>query len=213
MGRVVITAITGVALAASAALAQDQRDVSVESFDRIDATGGYRLVVTMGDSDSVRLVGDESDFGKLDVDVRNGELRIDQDGGFFRRTHNIDVVVEVTARSLDVIDIGRGLDAEVNGLQNDSINVDVSTGARLELAGSCDHMDADVSTGAVLAASDLDCRSVEISGSTGASARVAASEALVGRASTGADIRVRGNPTMRDTRSSLGGDVRVSRSR
>ncbi len=195
-----------------AAHAQDSRDIDVAEFDSIDAGGGMRLVVTVGEAQSVRLVGDADEFDDVEIDVRRGELDIDQDSGWFGRRSSLDVTVEVTVPSLDELDVGRGINAEVTGISSDQLWVDVSTGARLEVSGTCGDLEVDLSTGAVMYGDSLVCENVDVDASTGASGRLHASESASARASTGASIRVSGSPSRRDARSSLGGSVRFDRS-
>lgn len=202
---------TAAVLATGMAAAQDSRDVDVEAFDSIDAGGGMRLVVTVGEAHSVRLTGDADDFDDVEISVRRGELNIDQDTGWFGRRHGLDVTVEVTLPAVDELDMGRGISAEVSGVSAGELWIDVSTGARLEVAGTCADLEADLSTGAVLVASDLVCENVDIDASTGAAGRVHASDSASARASTGADLRISGSPERRDSRASLGGNVRFDR--
>lgn len=195
-----------------AAHAQESRDIDVAEFDSIDAGGGMRLVVVVGETHTVRIVGDADEFDDVEIDVRRGELDIDQDSGWFGRRSGLDVTVEVTVPSLDELDVGRGINAEVTGIASDQLWIDVSTGARLEVSGTCSDLEVDLSTGAVLYADGLVCENVDVDASTGASGRLHASESASARASTGASIRVSGSPSRRDARSSLGGSVRFDRS-
>ena len=86
------------------AFAQDSQSVDVEAFDRIDAAGQFRLILVQGETHSVRLEGDGSEFDEVEVSVRRGELELDQDMRWFGNSRSVDVTVYVTAPSFTHMD-------------------------------------------------------------------------------------------------------------
>jgi opacity protein-like surface antigen len=211
MHKLILAAMSGVSVLASAASAQDTQDLDLTGFDSVDAGGGFRVVVTMGDTQSVRFEGDGDDFEKINYEVRGDELRLDQQSRWFVRRHDIDVTVYVTLTEVDSLDFARGISADASGLSGRNIDVDVSTGAEVSLSGSCDALNVDLSTGAELDARELVCARVDADASTGAVGRVHATDEIEAHASMGATLQVFGNPERSDVHSSMGGNVRISR--
>jgi opacity protein-like surface antigen len=211
MHKFILAATSGVALLASAASAQDTQSLDVSGFDSVDAGGGFRVVVTMGDTQSVRFEGDGDDFEKIDYDVRGRELRLDQESRWFVRRHDIDVTVYVTMTEVDSLDFARGISVDVSGVSGTNMDLDVSTGAEVSVSGQCVALNVDISTGAELDARELVCARVDADASTGAVGRVHATDEIEAHASMGATLQVFGNPERSDVHSSMGGNVRISR--
>lgn len=200
------TAIAALSLTAPG-LAQDSEIRDIAEFTAIDANGGYELVVVQGDRFAVELIGDADDFAEIETEVDRGTLEIDQDSGWFTRRNSLDVVVQVTMPTIEELDFGRGIRAEVSGIDSDMLEVDSSTGTAVRLSGTCGSLEIDASTGTSLDARNLICARVDVDASTGASVVAHATEASDASASMGASIRIRGNPSSRHARSSMGGSV------
>ncbi|WP_417496045.1 head GIN domain-containing protein [Maricaulis sp.] len=208
MRNLVLTAIAAATLSASLAAAEDVQQLDLTGFDSINAGGGYQLVVTVGETWSVNLEGDADDFDRLKAEVDGDELALRQRTRLFQRSRGLDLTVRVTMPAVEALDFHRGIAGSVSGIAADALSVEVSTGAEVQLSGTCDRLDLDLSTGGVLRARDLVCQSVEIDSSTGGEARVFASERAEASASTGASVRIFGEPAQREARSSMGGVVR-----
>ncbi|OLF77935.1 hypothetical protein AWH62_04500 [Maricaulis sp. W15] len=208
------TALAGAALAAAAltapGFAQDSERRDLTGFDSIDANGGFELVVVQGEGFSVELIGDADDFDRIDTEVDGHRLEIDQHSGLFSRRHSLDVVVQVTLPAISELAFGRGISAEVTGIDSADLEVDVATGSSVRLSGRCGSLEIDASTGTSLRASDLVCARVEVDASTGASVSAHATEAADASASMGASVRIHGNPPARHSRSTMGGSVSLS---
>lgn len=208
MRNLILTALGAAAFSAGLASAEDVQPLDLTGFDRINAGGGYHLVVTVGESWSVNLEGDADDFDQLESRVSDGELVLRQHNRLFRQRRDLDLTVRVTLPAVEALDFHRGINTEVSGITATALSADVSTGAEVTMSGTCGSLALDLSTGGVLQARDLVCQSVDIDSSTGGEARVYASDSAQVRASTGAAVRIFGSPTHRDTRSSMGGEIR-----
>ena len=217
MPRTRFTALAGTALAAllltAPGFAQDSEGRNLTGFDSIDANGGFELVVVQGEGFSVELIGDADDFDKVETEVDGHRLEIDQNGGLFSRRHSLDVIVQVTLPAISELAFGRGVSAEVSGIDSADLEVDVATGSAVRLSGVCGDLEIDASTGTSLRASELVCARVEVDASTGAAVSAHATEAADASASMGASVRIHGNPPVRHSRSSMGGSVSLSSGR
>ncbi|WP_417497719.1 head GIN domain-containing protein [Maricaulis sp.] len=211
MRNQILTALAATALTAGLALAQDSQTLELNGFDSINAGGGYQLVVTVGEAWSVNLEGDADDFERLEASISHGELSLRQRNRLFRRNRGLDLTVRVTMPAVDGLDFNRGISAEVSGIDAGALSLEVSTGAAAEVSGSCESLDLDLSTGGSLRARNLVCEAVEVASSTGGEARVYASGSAEVRASTGAVVRIFGDPARRDARASMGGEIRFDR--
>ena len=200
----------GAALIASTAVAAQQGGPGqVGAFTRLDAGGQFELRVVPGDTHSVTYSGASHDFDELEYSYSQGRLRVRQDRNWFGGDDHLDVVVTVTYVALDDVRLGRGVRAEVDGLDAVRLDLEINTGAVVHMAGECGALEADVHTGAELDASDLVCADVELDSATGAIVRVHASEAIDVAASTGAEVHVYGDPDRRRVHTRLGGSVRI----
>lgn len=112
--------------------------------------------------------------------------------------------------TLNEVDFGRGVRAEVDGFESSTLEVDISTGASVSMSGSCGEMDISGSTGAMFDGRNLECEIVDVSTSTGASVRVHARQSVDASASLGGDIVVYGSPRSHDSSSSMGGSIRFN---
>lgn len=211
MRNLVLTAIAAATLSAGLAAAEDVQQLDLTGFDSINAGGGYQLVVTVGETWSVNIEGDADDFDRLKAEVDGDELSLRQRTRLFQRNRGLDLTVRVTMPAVEALDFHRGIASHVSGIASDSLSVEVSTGAEVRLSGTCGRLDLDLSTGGVLSARDLVCQSVDIDSSTGGEARVFASDRAEASASTGAAIRIFGQPAERQTRASMGGEIRFDR--
>ncbi len=207
-----LKAITGAALllCGSASMAQDTQSVEVSSFDRMDVRNGVAVQVEFGGEPGIVLEGDADDFDKIEIDVRDGELVISRQTRWFGSNPGLDVIIRVSGRQADEIQVRRGASARVTGLDVERLELSISTGAEAAMSGSCGELDLNVSTGAAINAQNLVCQRVDVSASTGASARVHATGYAQASAGTGAAVWVFGDPDDRELRASMGGSARLA---
>ncbi|MBB6002216.1 head GIN domain-containing protein [Arcicella rosea] len=95
------------------------------------------------------------------------------------------------------------LNMNVNNLELSSVQ-----GAIVNLAGKAQFQQTRVNTGGELYAYNLVSEDIEIKANTGGVAQVSASKTLDASAWTGGTINYKGNPTQRNVKSNLGGEVR-----
>lgn len=190
----------------------EERDVPIEAARVLDVDGPITVSVILGDEPSFRMEGSPEELDRIKVRQRDGKMKIDAvKDGMFGYKKDLDVRIYITLPSLSDVVVGAGATVDVVGLDEEGARVEVTTGAILEVSGRCDRLDLDVSTGAILRGGSLQCRSVHAEGSTGGSARIFAAEEVKASASTGAVIKVDGQPGRVNKRSSLGGEVSVRR--
>lgn len=140
----------------------------------------------------------------LDASALNGQnLKLHGSGG-------ADINVgSINAASLTVEASG-GADIDANAVKVGALNATVSGGADINLDGSCTSLTVEASGGGDFDGEGLTCTDGVVTASGGADADVALTGKASGTARSGADVRIRGNPTSVDTDSSGGGDVEVA---
>lgn len=84
-----------------------------------------------------------------------------------------------------------------------------SSGSQIELKGSCDDLIAESSSGSDIEAESLKSKTVNARASSGSKIEVNASESIVAKASSGADIDCIGHPKNKDISKSSGGSISI----
>jgi hypothetical protein len=215
MNILVTGGIAAIAVSAIVLAQSDNREVSIGDIDRIDAKGNYQLYFEPGDRASLRIAGDADDMDDLEIDIDNGELRLNQRGGirrWFGGYRDLDITIYVTGPQVDSFAFARGLDADVSGLAGGDYTINLSTGSEGNFSGRCDFANINISTGAELDGRNFECSNVRVNASTGSDMVINAIESLTANASTGANVRSLTAPVDVRLNTSTGGDVDIDRS-
>lgn len=165
-------------------------------FDKIDVAGVYDLQVEVGPDYSVELSGPEDEMARVEVEVDDGALVLNQK----KRDHSVrhlrrdGVTAKVTMPALSAVDISGVVDGKVSGVAADGFAVDMSGVGDLDLAGTCNDLTARVSGVGDLDAKDLQCKTVKVNVSGVGDASVYASESAEARVSGMGEINVYGSP-------------------
>jgi hypothetical protein len=216
MKTYILSGIASIILAGLAHGQADDREMPIGDFERLEAGGRFNLVFEPGASPELRLSGDPDDIDDIEIEMRGNALKIRQHRGirrFFGGYRNLDVTIHLSGPSVQHFEFSRGVDADLAGIEGEDLALNLSTGADVDIAGTCGHATVNVSTGADLDGREFDCRSLRINASTGSDAVVIAHDSLVANVSTGADVRSLTEPTNLRVNSSTGGDVHVNRDR
>lgn len=227
-----LIAFIGINTVALAGGRDEAENRSVRNFDAIKVSSGIDLYISMGNSESVRVVADEDIIEDVKTEVRGETLHIymkDNNwlSSIFNWGRSQNRKVYVTARELKSIDASSGSDVESeNTLKGETLEVEASSGSdvRLEvvykevslssssgsdarLRGKTRYLKARASSGSDINARDLEAQICNVSVSSGSDATVTATDEIKANASSGADVRYYGNPKVVDINESSGGDV------
>lgn len=189
------------------------REVAAADFDRIDIAGVVELDATVGGDYALTLSGRAEDLDRVRAEVVNGVLILDtaqDDGRRGRKIIRHGVTAKLSAPALVAIEAAGVVDGSVKGIAGGPFGVDISGVGDLELSGTCDALDAEVSGVGELEAEALQCRevSVEVSGVGGAS--VYASEKVNAEIAGIGKIDIYGSPAeVSKTKSSPLGRITV----
>lgn len=197
---------------ALSAYADVEREFSVGDFDSVAVSQGINLNLVMGSAPSVTAVAErDSDLARLEIEVDEGVLEIRRGSwvsGLFSigKSHG-SVTVNVVASELQAVASSSGANADLINITCTDLQVDASSGSRIEVSGSCDTVAIDASSGANVDSRDLLTTDAAVQASSGASIRVFAGESFSGDASSGSSIRVYGNPEVAESETSSGASI------
>ena len=189
-----------------------EREFSVDDFDSVAVSQGINLNLVMGSPSSVTAVADDdSDLDNLEIEVDEGELVIRRgsrvSGLFSMGKSRGSVTVNVVASELQPVASSSGANADLIDITCADLEVDASSGSRIEVSGSCDTVAIDASSGANVDSSDLITADASVDSSSGASIQVFAGESFRGDASSGSSIRVYGSPEVAESETSSGASI------
>jgi len=189
-----------------------EREFSVDGFDSVAVSQGINLNLVMGSPSSVTAVADDdSDLDNLEIEVDDGELVIRRgswvSGLFSMGKSRGSVTVNVVTSELQAVSSSSGANADLIDITCTDLQVDASSGSRIEVSGSCDTVAIDASSGANVDSRDLLTTDAAVDASSGASIRVFAGERFSGDASSGSSIRVYGNPEVAESETSSGASI------
>ncbi len=208
----------------------DTQTRPVDQFEKISVSSGIDLYLTQGNTASVEVEADPDIIDKIITRVENGTLKIyikekqNWDWGWNQSRKVRVSFTEISAISASAgsdvyaeepielkeltIDASSGADISIDDLTADFVSIRSSSGSDAKVAGKTIRMEADSSSGSDLDCSDLVSEECEVSASSGSDALVNVSRSLKARASSGGDVRYKGNPSQKDIDESSGGDVK-----
>ena len=204
---------------------------TLDPFTQIDVSSGLAVVYTQSPETRVVIESYDGGFKNIEVLTRNGRLVVKRpnSNSWGRRMKKSRYLVRVSAPELSALeassgslfraetlrgetfdlDVSSGASAEFGNMTVATIDVDLSSGASSRLAGSCDTIRVDASSGAAVSGREFRCANLIGEVSSGASVIGAADRAVRGEASSGGAIVVYGTPSDVTTSKSSGGSVTV----
>ena len=199
-------AVVTAALVALPAFA-DSKTYSLSGYDKLNVSAGIDVTFTQGPY-SIQAEEPDGNFDKLIIEVRGNTLRIARENNWFN-WRGVDYHVAVSAPNLVGVDASSGSSVDGSNLSLRDLEVDVSSGASVELSGSCGALRVDVSSGADFEGEALKCETASVDASSGADADAFAARSADGNASSGASVTFHGRPPEMTKDTSSGGSVRA----
>jgi len=182
--------------ASGAPYSESQRH-AYTGFEKVDASAGVTVIVNQGPFDVKAETTDGNDFDNLVVEVRGSTLHIGRSQSMFT----------VSAPAYSGFEVSSGASLDGGNLSLANLKVEVSSGASVDLSGSCADLAVEISSGASFSGEDLKCATADVDASSGASAQAFASQRAEGNASSGASVNFYGSPASIEKDSSSGGSV------
>jgi hypothetical protein len=193
----------------SGVVLEEERNVG--PFEKISVNNGINVYYTQDSTTKVTVKADTSIVSQVETIVNAGELKIAINGNTFGH-YEIDVFV--TSPTITEIDVeGGGSFSSVNQLAINTLEADVSAGAKLNLDGNfinldlegsagsvstlkgqCDMLRLSASAGSIIGAGDLLATTANVNASSGAVIDINVTGDIDVSASSGAVINCSGNP-------------------
>jgi len=198
---------------------------NVREFDKVKGSAGLDVYITKGSENKVVVEADENLMMFIETEVSNGRLSISTKRSIGRSKAK---KVHVTYVDLSEIAASSGADVIVNSvIKNESITLDASSGADLEVEvfakdlyvetssgadikvrGKATRLKAKSSSGSEIDAEELLVISCDADASSGGDITVNVKEELETEATSGGTIRYYGNPSAVSKNGGRSGSVR-----
>jgi hypothetical protein len=88
------------------------------------------------------------------------------------------------------------------------MEVDISSAGNFNAEGKVEVIEVDVSSAGSMSAFDLECKRADLATSSAGSIKITVTEEIEAKASSGGNIRYKGNPDKKRVSSSSGGSVK-----
>ncbi len=175
---------------------------AVGDFATISASAGLDVHVVVGGAPSVTVTAGAKVQPHIVTRVDGDRLSIATDGSTHGR-----IAVEVTMPRLAAVDASSSASVRAEGVNGPRIEVNTSSGATVDLAGSADTMRVNSSSQSSATLGGLTVRVAEVDVSSQARAEVRATASVSGGVSSQATLTVLGSPAQVDVSTSSGGSV------
>jgi hypothetical protein len=207
-----ILCITLSVLASLSVQANTEQSLDVNRFNRVAASQGVEVNITMGSSTQVVVKAEtEKDLERLEIEVDDGELRIRRGAWSSSiwnwRSSGGRVSVGVVVSELEGLSSSWGAKVTATDVDCEELSLDASSGSKIVVSGGCNAVKVDVSSGAVVDARDFKVEVVTVDASSGANIDVFASVNFQGDASSGASVDVFGTPELFEANTSSGARI------
>lgn len=206
MKRIAFTLAGAAAALALAAGADTTETYDFTGFTAVETAAGIDVEVQQADTYSV--VADFERGGPEDIKIeqKGDTLHLSRkSSGMWNRGNKARVTVRVTAPNVSRLAASSGSNLRATGLSAGEVSVSASSGASVDVNGSCETLAARASSGANASLKDLLCASVTTSASSGASLSAYASASATSKTSSGASVSIYGDPEERSANTSRSG--------
>ncbi len=237
MKQIIISLITLISINAFAQNKVEVADANAQkrtlnaTFSAISVSDGIDLYLTQGNEESIAVsASDEKYMDRFKTVVEDGTLKIyfDNKGLSWVNTGKRKLKAYVSFKTLEKIHVSSGADVmlksivTVNKLECSlssgahfagqvdigQLTVSQNSGSEIDLSGKTDHLQVDVSSGAVFKGFDLAVDFCEAKASSGGGVRVTVNKELNAKANSGGGIRYKGNAVIKDLNVDSGGVVK-----
>jgi hypothetical protein len=188
---------------------------SVTGFDKVAISAGMNLFLEQGSKEYLKLEAEDNIIRNITTEVNGGKLTVkfrNLLGGVSAREP---VNVYLTVINLKELDASSGTSINSKEINTDSLKINISSGAagemiviansivvnlssgsKLKLSGTVESQKVNLSSGVDYRAADLLSKNVQIDVSSGASAKVSASDNLDVSISSGGSVEYSGTPAI-----------------
>lgn len=195
-----------------------------DNFTKVIVGNGLDLFISQGNEVKLTVEADENLHEIITTEVKNGQLRIATEKNIFRSKARkvyltvVDIEELVATSGSDVfsenvlkvdeltVETSSGADLKIE-VEANTISTNSSSGADLRISGKTIKHNSNASSGSSIRAYNLESKESYAHVSSGADISIHASDYMNANASSGGDIKLKGNPNKFDKRTSSGGRV------
>ena len=207
MPRILVSLLAAAALAlsivaiATGAFAAEPltADYEIAGVTKIDVGGPATLTISIGTPEQLVVTASDEDLDRIDVEKDDDRVAVEFDAGIiFNREPEDEIHYDITVASLEELQLHGAVNATVegvtggnlevdlsgasqagfSGIQIASLKADLSGSSNIEMVGSAETQDVDVSGASIYHAGELDSRFVTLEASGASTVLVRASESL-----------------------------------
>lgn len=160
-------------------------------FHQVRSEGSVSVVITQGPATSVKVLGDSNIIPLVKTDVHDGVLTVMEEGSYSPR---IPLTVQLTAPTVDYLTIDGSGNAQLCGLSQASLGVDINGSAGVVVDGTVDNLAVDISGSGSVQSRSLQARDTEVTISGSGSAYVTATGSIAADISGSGSVLYHGNP-------------------
>ncbi len=202
-------------------------DRNAGKFTGISTSGIFKVVLTQGNTESIKLEAEDNILPLIETRNTNGTLEIFIKKGYNIQTNN-DIKVAITMAELKRLSLsGACKVTATNSFKGDKLNIDqsgasvvkldvsmsnlmlaVSGAAVVDLTGKAGSVNIGASGGSRIHTTDLNSETVKVSSSGGSEIAVNAGKSLTVSSSGGSQVKYKGTPAVQQ---SLSGGASVSK--
>lgn len=204
---------------------------NVTGFHAIRISHGIELIIKQGTTEAVAVSASQKEYrDNIKTEVEGGVLKIYFDTQWYKNwnSNGKKLKAYVSFKQLDLLHGSSGSNTTVDGAINgtdvkielssgagfkgaveaNSVNVDNSSGATARISGKVQSATLEASSGAGVYGYDLTSEKCDAHASSGGAIEVSINKELSARASSGGDIRYKGNAVITNVSTGSGGSIR-----
>lgn len=189
----------------------DREDRTITGFTKLEVSGGFEIVLTQGNSESLTIEADENIMSNIQTRLTGSTLEIYTKGTI--RNYRI-MRVYITFKQLESIELSGAvkvtadqslqfdrLDFDISGactiefdMEADRLDLDLSGASKLILNGYVNYLEADCSGASKLMLAGLKTKRISFESSGASTAEFWVTESLDVESNGASNVRYKGNP-------------------
>ena len=152
------------ALSVTETLAQKITKTSdLTGFTKVQLNTSSDINIKMGNTYSIEMVGDEERIGNTILEMKNDTLKIKHKKGNFHYDNDQDMVINVVMPDIESMQINGSGDAEIEGVDNASLDLNVNGSGDLYVNGKSEELEISINGSGNISMSEVMGKDVEIS--------------------------------------------------
>ncbi len=207
--------------------AQNTETRDLSSFRSLDASGSFDITLVRSDQNRIEIQSQQVAVKDIITQVVGGRLKVHYTKRVnrLRKKHtditlyynyldNIELSASAEVMSADPLvvdqldlDLSSGADLQLE-IKTNTLEVNMSSGADMQLSGQCRYQNIDLSSGAHYKALQLQSDAADVDLSSGSLAKIRIKSKLIADSSSGATLRYLGKPAQINVHSSSGGTIK-----